>query len=286
MGSVYIKAASVFEDCPNTVMEESDDTLFFRRAPYVESDLATSAHSYVRKRTGKVDRISGLSFFAVRKLEKLFCNYRKDRVGIFVGNMLGGWEFAEEQLKNLYSLGPNRVSAFQATAWFPAAIQGELSIAYGITGFSKTLSGGSLCSLEALAIAIDAIKLSKVDIALVGAVEAYSPSIAQAAFNKPEKGVLRDCACFLVLTSERIGRSPWLVSVHQESGPRVLKSYSGYSTKSDELSAWSEYENPVLKVIRELKTFQKSVNGTQTSLRFSEASRRFLVDLSWTGRST
>ncbi len=50
-----------------------------------------------------------------------------DRVGITVGNNLGGWEFAERELRHLWQSGPREVSPYMATAWFPAAVQGNIS---------------------------------------------------------------------------------------------------------------------------------------------------------------
>src|SRR6266852_4854512 len=57
-----------------------------------------------------------------------------ERVGITVGNNLGGWEFAERELRNLWALGPRDVSPHMATAWFPAAVQGNVSITFGLKG--------------------------------------------------------------------------------------------------------------------------------------------------------
>ena len=44
-----------------------------------------------------------------------------NHVGITVGNNLGGWEFAERELRHLWQSGPRDVSPYMATAWFPAA---------------------------------------------------------------------------------------------------------------------------------------------------------------------
>ena len=39
-----------------------------------------------------------------------------ERVGVMVGNVLGGWEFAERELRELWRDGAREVSPYQATA--------------------------------------------------------------------------------------------------------------------------------------------------------------------------
>ena len=91
--------------------------------------------------------------------------------GVFVGNMLGGWRFGYKELTNLYNKGLARFSPFQATAWFPAAAQGESCIAYQLLGSSKTFSGGILCGLEALEAAYISLKLGRLNVAIAGVSE-------------------------------------------------------------------------------------------------------------------
>ena len=71
-------------------------------------------------------------------------------VGIFLGNAIGGWLYAETELRDLYLEGREGVSPYMASAWFPAAPQGQVSIYYGIKGFSKTVVSDRASSLMAL----------------------------------------------------------------------------------------------------------------------------------------
>ena len=96
----------------------------------------------------------------------------KDRIGIIIGNALGGWGFAEEELRELYVRGLREVSPYQATAWFPAAPQGQVSIHYGIRGFSKTIISDLASSHLAIDYAARAILTGKADIVLAGGAEA------------------------------------------------------------------------------------------------------------------
>ncbi len=96
----------------------------------------------------------------------------KNRIGIVFGNALGGWSFAEEELRDLWTHGIREVSPYQATAWFPAAPQGQISIFYGIKGFSKTIISDIASSHLAIAYAARAIKLGRADVMLAGGTEA------------------------------------------------------------------------------------------------------------------
>lgn len=102
-----------------------------------------------------------------------------ERVGITVGNNLGGWECTERELRNLWHEGPREVSPYMATAWFPAAVQGNLSIYFGIKGIGRTFlsdrAGGALAIMHAA----DCLLRGKADIMLAGGTEApFSPYAA------------------------------------------------------------------------------------------------------------
>ncbi len=94
------------------------------------------------------------------------------RVGIFMGNALGGWLYAETELRDMYLEGREGVSPFMASAWFPAAPQGQISIHYGIKGYSKTIVADRASSLMAIAYAAKTINRGKCDFILAGGMEA------------------------------------------------------------------------------------------------------------------
>jgi 3-oxoacyl-(acyl-carrier-protein) synthase len=93
-------------------------------------------------------------------------------VGIFLGNALGGWMYAETELRDLYLEGRQGVSPYMASAWFPAAPQGQVSIYYGIKGFSKTVVADRASSLMALGYARKVLSKSKLNMILAGGMEA------------------------------------------------------------------------------------------------------------------
>lgn len=102
-----------------------------------------------------------------------------NRVGLCIGNNLGGWEFAERELRNLWREGPREVSPYMATAWFPAAVQGNVSIQFGIKGIGRTFLSDRASGAMAIIHAADCLQRGKADIMLAGGTEApFSPYAA------------------------------------------------------------------------------------------------------------
>ncbi|MFA5362176.1 MAG: beta-ketoacyl-[acyl-carrier-protein] synthase family protein [Candidatus Omnitrophota bacterium] len=93
-------------------------------------------------------------------------------VGIFLGNAIGGWLYAETELRDLYIEGREGVSPYMASAWFPAAPQGQVSIYYGIKGFSKTVVADRAGSLMAIGYAGTTLNKGKLNFILAGGMEA------------------------------------------------------------------------------------------------------------------
>ncbi|GCE51438.1 3-oxoacyl-[acyl-carrier-protein] synthase II [Thermosporothrix hazakensis] len=147
---------------------------------------------YSRRQLRKMDRFSVFALIAVQQaltqagllLENNRPVWGQDearshRVGITVGNNLGGWEFAERELQNLWEHGPQAVSPYMAIAWFPAAVQGNISIQYGIKGVGRTFLSDRASGGHALVHALHCLLQHKVDIMIAGGTEApFSPYAA------------------------------------------------------------------------------------------------------------
>lgn len=99
-------------------------------------------------------------------------NEDPNQVGIFLGNALGGWLYAETELRDLYVEGREGVSPYMASAWFPAAPQGQVSIYYGIKGFSKTVVADRASASMAISYARDTLSKGKLNLILAGGTEA------------------------------------------------------------------------------------------------------------------
>jgi len=138
-----------------------------------ELDKYSNVSERLRK---KIDAFSHMALIASEMaLEDAGIDIKKEDpnlVGIFLGNAIGGWMYAETELRDLYIEGREGVSPYMASAWFPAAPQGQLSIYYGIKGFSKTVVADRAGSLEAIGYARKTLAKEKLNLILAGGMEA------------------------------------------------------------------------------------------------------------------
>ncbi|MEV0322598.1 beta-ketoacyl-[acyl-carrier-protein] synthase family protein [Streptomyces sp. NPDC050658] len=125
----------------------------------------------------RTDRFTHLSVHAVRQALAdaritVGGEVAAERTGVMVGNVLGGWEFAERELRNLWTGGPRAVSPYQATAWFPAAPQGNICIDQGIKGPARTYVADRASGAYALIGAAESLLRDRADVVVAGGVEA------------------------------------------------------------------------------------------------------------------
>ena len=135
------------------------------------------AYSHVSSRLlQKIDPFSHMALIASElALKDAAIDLSKENlnnIGIFMGNALGGWLYGETELRDLYLEGREGVSPYMASAWFPAAPQGQVSIYYGIKGYSKTIVSDRASSLMAIGHAIKILAKDKLDFILAGGMEA------------------------------------------------------------------------------------------------------------------
>jgi len=71
-------------------------------------------------------------------------------VGMYFSTLFGGMDFAEPELYAQAHISPDRVSAYQAIAWFYAATQGQWSISNQLKGYAKTVVADRAGGLQAL----------------------------------------------------------------------------------------------------------------------------------------
>jgi hypothetical protein len=135
--------------------------------PRLDPDLPAS----LRRR---IDRFSAVALLAVSSvLNALSTEERppRERIGVFLANTRAGWSYGAPELGLLVDRGPEAMHAYQATAWFPAAAQGEVTIALDLRGCAKTAAGRASGFAEALWLARDALERRALDLAIVGAAE-------------------------------------------------------------------------------------------------------------------
>ncbi len=134
-------------------------------------------YSHVSERLlKKIDAFSHMALVASElSLQDAGIDFKQEDpnlVGIFLGNAIGGWLYAETELRDLYIEGREGVSPYMASAWFPAAPQGQVSIYYGIKGFSKTVVADRASSSMAIGYARKTLSKNKLNMILAGGMEA------------------------------------------------------------------------------------------------------------------
>ncbi|MEH0020314.1 MAG: beta-ketoacyl-[acyl-carrier-protein] synthase family protein [Desulfobacter sp.] len=107
----------------------------------------------------------------------------KDRLGVYVGNTFGGWTFTDPQLRLLHTKGVRGISPFLASAWFPAAPQGQVTIFFQLKGQSKTFDSGRASGLASIGYGARAIQTGRADLMLAGGTEALVTPYIIAACN-------------------------------------------------------------------------------------------------------
>jgi 3-oxoacyl-(acyl-carrier-protein) synthase len=94
------------------------------------------------------------------------------RFGISFGNNSGGWDICERGFVEYYREGPSMVNPWQATAWFPTAPQGFVSIQFNVRGWSKSFACDRASGACAAYFALRALRWGHNDVMLVGGSEA------------------------------------------------------------------------------------------------------------------
>ncbi len=92
--------------------------------------------------------------------------------GTYIGNMYGGWGVTDPGLRNLLRKGYKEVSPYIASAWFPTAPQGQITIQWGLGGYSKTIVADTASSMLAIGYAARAVEEGRADLMLAGGAEA------------------------------------------------------------------------------------------------------------------
>jgi|GEM_PF-610 len=94
------------------------------------------------------------------------------RIGAVVANTLGGVGYVAEEIAQLYKRGPRFISAYTAIAGLHVANVGQISVRYGLQGYSKAPVNDTCGGLNALGLAYEAIRRGSADILIAGGSEA------------------------------------------------------------------------------------------------------------------
>ncbi|TYC50206.1 beta-ketoacyl-[acyl-carrier-protein] synthase II [Weissella muntiaci] len=95
-----------------------------------------------------------------------------DRVGVIMGNGIGGLTTIEEQVIKMHDKGPQRVSPMFVPNAIPNMVSGNVSMRYGAKGINYTLSTACASATNAIGEAFWRIQSGKYDVMITGGAEA------------------------------------------------------------------------------------------------------------------
>ena len=168
-----------------------------------------------------------------------------ERLGVYVGSGIGGFEVIEREHLKLLNGGPDRVSPFFVTATVSNIASGQISVRYGAQGPNLTCATACTTGARAVGEAWHVIRRGDADAMICGGSEAAitplsvagfasmralstrnsSPATASRPWDTERDGfVLGEGAGILVL--EELGRA-------SHRGVRILAEVVGYAANSD-----------------------------------------------------
>jgi 3-oxoacyl-[acyl-carrier-protein] synthase II len=95
-----------------------------------------------------------------------------ERIGSSIGNAVGGVDYVEKEIDVLRRKGPRWTSPYLATAFFPCAANGLLSIRLGLKGVVLTFCNGNTSGTDAIGMAYRTIQSGRADAMFAGGTEA------------------------------------------------------------------------------------------------------------------
>ncbi len=169
-----------------------------------------------------------------------------DRVGVLIGNGIGGLDVTGESYRTLFDRGPDRLSPLAVPELIPNEAAGNISIALGAKGPTQVIVTACASSTDALGFALDMIRAGRADVVIAGGTEAAimeftvggfmkmralstryndKPEIACRPFTKGRDGfVMGEGAAVLIVESEEHAKA---------RGARIYAELAGYGATSD-----------------------------------------------------
>jgi 3-oxoacyl-[acyl-carrier-protein] synthase II len=128
-----------------------------------------------RKLANRTDRVTHFVLAAVQEAlhdAQLELDQEDPKcVGVVIANTTGGVEYIQKQIEALHVRGPRFMSVYSAIAWLQVANVGQISVLYGLQGYSKTPVNNTVGGLDALGIAYTSIRRGAADVLITGGCE-------------------------------------------------------------------------------------------------------------------
>ncbi len=97
---------------------------------------------------------------------------KAERMGVVVGNGIGGFPEAEEGHLVLLERGGMRLTPFFMPMVLPNMAAGQISLIFGLKGFSSTITTACAAATQAIGDALEVIRQNKADVMVAGGTEA------------------------------------------------------------------------------------------------------------------
>ena len=169
-----------------------------------------------------------------------------EKVGIVMGNGIGGFEIVTESIKKLFELGPKRMLPLTVPLMISNEAAGNISMLFGIKGAAYTQVTACAAGTDALGQALDLIRSGRCDVVISGGTEACiipfaiggfqmlkalstkrcgDPAKASRPFDSDRDGfVMAEGSGIMVLESEEHARG---------RGAKVFAEFAGYGASAD-----------------------------------------------------
>jgi 3-oxoacyl-[acyl-carrier-protein] synthase II len=229
--------------------------------------------------------------FAVRHAGLDMKAEHPDRVGVFVGSGVGGFEAIEREHAKLTSQGPGRVSPFFITAAIVNLAAGQISIRWGAAG--PNLAPATACTTGAHAIgeAYRIIQYGDADVMICGGSEAAITPLGMAGFCAMRAVSLRNDEPALASRPWDRGRDGFVlgegagVLVIEERehallrGAKPIAEIIGYGRNSDAYHANAPLENgDGVRRVMELALADASISASDIAYLNAHATSTLLGD--------
>lgn len=96
----------------------------------------------------------------------------QDRMGVLIGNGIGGFPEAEAGCRTLIAKGGMRMTPLFMPIILPNMAAGQISLAFGLKGFSSTITTACAAATQAIGEAVEVIRHNKADVMVTGGTEA------------------------------------------------------------------------------------------------------------------
>lgn len=106
----------------------------------------------------------------------------RDRAGVYIGNGNGGFPTIDQEMRVIVTKGGHRVSPFFFPMILPNMAASQISLTYGLRGYSSTVCTACAAGTQAIGEATELIRRGAADVVVTGGVEAGISELGLAGF--------------------------------------------------------------------------------------------------------